>query len=491
MAAVPAGLATALQDRYRLDRELGQGGMATVFLAHDLRNNREVAIKILRPELAAILGSVRFLKEIEVTANLQHPHILPLFDSGVLHASGGATEGQPYYVMPYVAGESLRERLEREGPLPVDDAVELVRQVAGALDYAHRQGVIHRDIKPANILLHEGNALLADFGIALAVKRAGGVRLTETGLSLGTPQYMSPEQATAERRIDARSDVYSLGAVLYEMLAGEPPFTGMSAQAVIARLMVERPTPLRTLRASVSPGLEAVVERALAKLPADRFPSAAAFGEALAAPPRQLAHRRLSSRLLPIAGLLVVALALLWWNDARRIAEQRRGRQLELTNAAAPALSAERSQLPDSVVRAIRLGHLVPDTETIRYVFAPHGRWLSNSLVLTNDHVIRISPEGSRRHELREIAGVGSATFRDGTTAVYLQLAPFRPPAPPDRTSLFEEAAYMAFDTIYKGLNAREAALLFDALNAVTPVEEGTKSDESSIVHPARPDRHK
>jgi len=196
MATVPAGLANALQDRYRLDRELGKGGMATVYLGHDLRNHRDVAIKVLRPELAAILGAERFLKEIEVTANLQHPHILPLFDSGIIPAQGGpgnsGPAGQLYYVMPYVAGESLRQRLEREGPLPVDEAVGVIRQVAGALDYAHRQGVIHRDIKPENILLHDGNALLSDFGIALAVKEAGGDRLTETGrghnqLPIGAP----------------------------------------------------------------------------------------------------------------------------------------------------------------------------------------------------------------------------------------------------------------------------------------------------------------
>src|SRR5690606_21552840 len=204
----PSRLATALADRYQLERELGQGGMATVYLARDLKHDREVALKVLRPELAAVLGAERFLAEIKITARLDHPHILTLIDSG-------AADGFLYYVLPYVRGESLRQRLIREKQLGLDEALAVTRQVASALDYAHRQGVIHRDIKPENILLQEGEAILADFGIALAVKEAGGNRLTETGLSLGTPQYMSPEQATGDRLVDARSDVYSLAAVLY------------------------------------------------------------------------------------------------------------------------------------------------------------------------------------------------------------------------------------------------------------------------------------
>src|SRR5690348_12773155 len=215
-------LAAALAGRYRIERELGAGGMATVYLAHDLRHERRVAIKLLRPELAAVIGAERFLGEIRTTANLQHPHILPLFDSG-------AADAFLYYVMPYVEGESLRARLSREKQLPIGEAVRLGGEIASALDYAHRHGVIHRDIKPENILLHEGTALVADFGIALAVSSAGGNRLTETGLSIGTPQYMSPEQAMGDRDLDARSDIYSLGAVLYEMLVGDPPFLGSTA----------------------------------------------------------------------------------------------------------------------------------------------------------------------------------------------------------------------------------------------------------------------
>src|SRR3954451_8157552 len=215
-------LQVALADRYRHDREIGQGGMAIVYLAEDLRHGRKVAIKLLHPELSAILGGERFLAEIKVTANLQHPHILGLIDSG-------EADGLLYYVMPYVAGESLRARLGRERQLPVDEALRLSREVASALDYAHRQGVVHRDIKPENILLQDGAALVADFGIALAVQQAGGSRMTQTGMSLGTPAYMSPEQAMGEREIGARSDVYALVAMTYEMLAGEPPFTGPSS----------------------------------------------------------------------------------------------------------------------------------------------------------------------------------------------------------------------------------------------------------------------
>jgi Protein kinase domain len=284
MAVPPAALIAALADRYRIDRELGHGGMATVYLAEDLKHHRRVAVKVLRPELAAVLGAERFLKEIEVTANLQHPHILPLFDSGTAGDPALTTSRFLFYVMPYVEGENLRQRLDREKQLPVDEAVRIVTQVAGALDYAHRHGVIHRDIKPENILLHEGSALLADFGIALAVKQAAGERLTQTGMSIGTPNYMSPEQATGERELDARSDLYSLGSVLYEMLAGEAPHTGPNQRAVIAKLMTAEPVGLDVLRPAVPPAVHRAVHRALAKVPADRFATVAEFATALAAP---------------------------------------------------------------------------------------------------------------------------------------------------------------------------------------------------------------
>jgi len=316
-------LRAALADRYRVERELGEGGMATVYLAHDLKHDREVALKVLRPDLAAAVGAQRFLKEIRVTANLQHTHILPLYDSG-------SADGFLFYVMPLVRGESLRDRLSRERMLPVDETVHIVRQIAGALDFAHRQGVVHRDIKPENILLQDGEALLADFGVALAVTEAGGDRLTGTGVSVGTVQYMSPEQAAGEHGLDARSDVYALGAVTYEMLAGEPPVTGATAHAMLAKLMTERPTSLCTVREAVSPALDAAVMRALAKVPADRFAEARDFAEALTAaqtaadpgsgetkatsvaPPR-----RMGTLTLGLLGVAVAA-AVVWWGLSQR-----------------------------------------------------------------------------------------------------------------------------------------------------------------------------
>src|SRR3990170_2400373 len=281
MSEVPSRLSAALSDRYLLERELGQGGMATVYLAEDVRHDRKVAVKVLRPELAAVIGAERFLQEIKVTANLQHPHILPLFDSG-------EADRFLFYVMPYVQGESLRDRLNLEKQLPIAEAIAITKAVAGALDYAHRHKVIHRDIKPENVLLHDGQPVVADFGIALAVSVAGGTRITETGLSLGTPQYMSPEQATADRELDARSDIYSLGSVLYEMLAGEPPHSGPTVQSIIAKVLTDEPRRVRQVRSTVPPHVEEAVHRALAKLPADRFGTAQQFADALARPTVQL-----------------------------------------------------------------------------------------------------------------------------------------------------------------------------------------------------------
>jgi serine/threonine-protein kinase len=268
-------LNAALEGRYRIERELGAGGMATVYLAEDLRHDRQVAIKVLRPELAAVVGGERFLTEIKTTANLQHPHILPLFDSG-------EADSFLFYVMPYVPGDSLRERLDREKQLPVAEALSIMRKVADAVDYAHEHGVVHRDIKPANILLSErGEPLVADFGIALAVAQAGGGRITETGLSLGTPYYMSPEQATGDRDVNPRSDVYALGCVLFEMLAGEPPFAAPTAQAVLAKILTSDAPLITAVRRTVPPHVESALAQALEKLPADRFGSAAEFSEAL------------------------------------------------------------------------------------------------------------------------------------------------------------------------------------------------------------------
>jgi serine/threonine protein kinase len=269
-------IASALENRFRIEREIGSGGMATVYLARDLKHDRDVALKILRPELAAILGAERFLNEIRITARLDHPHILTLIDSG-------EADGLLYYVLPLVRGESLRERLRRERHLGVDAAIDITRQIGSALQYAHGQGVIHRDVKPENILLHQGEAVLADFGIALAVQQAAGDRLTASGLSLGTPQYMSPEQATGDKTLDARADEYSLAAVLYEMLVGEAPHSGPNVQAIIAKLLTQRPVRVRTIRETIPDSLDAAVDKGLARLPADRFPTVADFVNAVAA----------------------------------------------------------------------------------------------------------------------------------------------------------------------------------------------------------------
>ncbi|HQR16767.1 MAG TPA: protein kinase [Gemmatimonadales bacterium] len=387
-------LTIALADRYRLDRHLGQGGMATVYLAHDHRHDRLVAVKVLRPELAAVIGAERFLAEIKVTAHLQHPHILPLFDSG-------ASDGFLYYVMPYVEGETLRDRLDRDRQLPIQEVVRLVRAVADALDYAHRHGVVHRDIKPENILVHEGQPLIADFGIALALTQANGSRLTETGLSLGTPHYMSPEQATGDRQIDGRSDIYALGAVAYELLAGEPPHDGPSAQAVIAKIVTEEPRRLRLLRASVPPHVEASIHKALAKLPADRFTTAGEFGDAIEHPglvpllERDAGGRRRSSALVAaVIGLgLVVGFSggFFVWSRADRppplsrfeIGVPLRGGPLQLT-----ALSPDGNALVFAGARdgqqalfLRRLGELtatpIPGTEgASNPVFSPDGTHL-------------------------------------------------------------------------------------------------------------------
>jgi hypothetical protein len=309
-----SALADALRDRYTLERELGHGGMATVYLARDVKHGREVALKVLRPELTAVLGRERFLAEIGLTARLDHPNILTLLDSG---SAGEAL----FYAMPVVKGGSLRDRLRRERHLPIEEAVRIGSQVAAALEHAHHLGIIHRDIKPENILLHEGVPVLTDFGIALAVREAGGERLTETGLVLGTPHYMSPEQATGDPLLDARSDIYSLGAVMYEMLAGEPPFLGSSAQAIVARLITASPTPLRVIRDTIPEGLAAAIDKSLAKIPADRQASASEFARSLVAAPPAAAHPR-RWRVPALAGVMAVMVALALsagWPFARRL----------------------------------------------------------------------------------------------------------------------------------------------------------------------------
>jgi len=333
----------AVAGRYRIERDIGSGGMATVYLARDLKHDRDVAVKVLRPELAAVLGINRFLNEIRISARLDHPHILTLIDSGVV-------DGFPYYVMPFVRGESLRAKLEREKQLGMDEALDIARQVMSALDYAHRHGIVHRDIKPENILIHEGEAMLSDFGIATAVREAGGSRLTESGVSLGTPQYMSPEQASGDRVLDARSDVYSIAAVLYEMLAGEPPHTGATVQAVIAKLLTERPTRLRVIRDTVPEAVDSAVAKALAKLPADRYASAGDFARALVTgAPRERASAAWR-RWIPLAlgGSIIAAVAIAAFTFGRKPAPRPSPDTVQLTvsgNAIAPSLSPDGTRL--------------------------------------------------------------------------------------------------------------------------------------------------
>jgi serine/threonine-protein kinase len=309
-------LRAALSERYRIEREIGRGGMATVYLAEDLKHRRDVAIKVLNPELAAGLGHARFLREIEIAAGLSHPHILPLYDSG-------ESAGFLYYVMPFVEGESLRSRIQREKQLSIPDTVAIGRAIAGALSYAHAHGIVHRDIKPENILFASGQAVVADFGISRAVGVAGGEQLSRTGVAIGTPTYMSPEQAVGDPDLDSRSDIYALGCVLYEMLSGQPPFTGLTAQAVLARHAVDRVPPLRTVRNAIPGALEAVVLRALEKTPADRFRTADEIAEALdqstttgelAAPVWTHRRRRIALKAAAILGILGLGG---WWVGPR------------------------------------------------------------------------------------------------------------------------------------------------------------------------------
>jgi Tol biopolymer transport system component len=359
-------LNAALGDRYRIERELGEGGMATVYVAKDLRHNRNVALKVLRPELAAVLGGERFITEIQTTANLQHPHILPLFDSG-------EADGFLYYVMPYIDGETLRDKLDRDRQLGVDEAVRIARDVADALDYAHRNNVIHRDIKPANILLHDGRPVVADFGIALAVSAAGGGRMTETGLSLGTPHYMSPEQASADRDLSARSDVYSLGCVLYEMIAGQPPHTGPTAQSVLVRILTESPRPLAELRHTVPAHVAAVVTKAIEKLPADRFESAADFMSALADEgfTYQTQPRAAEAVLAPEPTRARVTRG--WYRDGRIVAAL----LVAVVASALAALGWLRPEPEPGVPTRVRLtGFDISRAFGWRLAISPDGRWI-------------------------------------------------------------------------------------------------------------------
>ena len=416
MNATVARLTTALSDRYRIERELGAGGMATVYLAHDIKHERDVAIKVLHPDLGAALGGERFLTEIRTTARLQHPHILPLLDSG-------DADGLLYYVMPLVRGETLRARLEREQLLPVADALRIAREVADALQHAHAQGIIHRDIKPENILLQDGHALVADFGIALAVQQAGGQRMTQTGMSLGTPQYMAPEQAMGERAVDARADVYALGCVTYEMLTGEPPFTGPTTQAIIARMMTEVPRGLVIQRASVPPNVEAAVLGALERLPADRFASAAAFAAALEDAGSVTGLRRAGAPaargrgerfVVPLAAALAAAVALAAWSFTRAPSEAPRPAQrvaLAFAVGQEPTADGAFVIAPDGSSIVYR-GRMERSTQLWRKV---RDRWDAQPLPGTaNAGGFAISPDG-RSLAFRRDQQIMKLTFETGT----------------------------------------------------------------------------
>jgi eukaryotic-like serine/threonine-protein kinase len=451
-------LTTAVADRYRIERELGQGGMATVYLAEDLKHRRKVAIKVLRPELAAVIGAERFVREIQTIAALQHPHILGLIDSG-------ETTGTAYYVMPFIEGESLRDRLTREKQLPIGDAVRIATEVAGALDYAHRHGVVHRDIKPENILLHDGSALVADFGIALAVSQAGVTRMTETGMSLGTPHYMSPEQAMGEREITARSDVYALGCVCYEMLVGEPPFTGPTAQAIVAKVMTADPASLTGQRRSIPPAVEDAVLTALEKLPADRFATAAEFGEALSGRSSHAAVRRRtpqaparsvapSWRLGALGAALLAVGGLGGWLLAHRASRPELGLATKVTYENTleihPALS------PDGRYLAYVAGSSLRTRLYLRQVSG--GR----ATLLTEDSAaIEVapswSPDGSRilfatQRGLFSVPASGGTSRQEAPAATSIVSAAWSPDG--------KTIAYVAGDSIYLKPNGATARVL-------------------------------
>jgi serine/threonine-protein kinase len=447
---VTAQLRAALAGQYHIEREIGAGGMATVYLARDLRHERHVALKVLKPDLAVVLGVERFLTEIRVTANLQHPNLLPLFDSGEV-------DGLLFYVMPYVEGESLRARLDREKQFPVDDAVRIAVGVANALAYAHAHGVIHRDLKPENILLQAGQPVVADFGIALAVSKAGGNRITQTGLSLGTPQYMSPEQATGDRAIDGRTDIYSLAAVLYEMLTGDPPHTASTAQAVIARMLTERPRPVRTARPTVPDHVAMALERALEKLPADRWPSAHEFAEALqgrvahnllpgaatsvdgtsAARRRSTLARARDPVVIGTVGVAAIAVAFALWRGRARADGNGTTVRLAIARSSAGQEIATGTQVaisPDGkfIAYAVKdeLGHrqlavrdvaqltarLIPGTTgVVAPFFSPDGQWIAFTL---GKRLRKVAVSGGPATTIGDSLNVSGASWGSGDTIV-------------------------------------------------------------------------
>ena len=447
-------LAAALADRYTIEREIGSGGMGTVYLARELKHDRQVALKVLRPEIASHLGVVRFLNEVKITARLDHPHILTLIDSG-------ESDEFLWYVQPYVRGESLRAKLDREKQLSIEEAVAVTRQVASALEHAHQRGVIHRDIKPANILIHEGEAMVADFGIALAVTEAADSRMTATGIAIGTPQYMSPEQATGERHIDGRSDQYSLAAVLYEMLSGVTPHTAPTTQALIAKLLTERPTRVRTVRSSVPPNIDAAVAKALEMTPADRFGSAAEFGAALqytpsggfpaAEPPR----RRRVLLFATVAGVVVLAAAAAVVMLRSSGPAVSLGRSEQVT--ADPGLEIQPALSPDGKLIAYAAG----TANQMRIFVRPVGAVVGRMIRLTDDSTAvetqpRWSPDGTRILFLTR-GGASVAPALGGAS---------QPMVPPSATGFVKSAIWSP--------DGREYAFVRGDTLTVMPVAGGT-----------------
>jgi serine/threonine-protein kinase len=433
----------SLASRYTIERELGEGGMATVYLAQDIKHKRKVALKVLKPELGAVLGVERFLSEIQVTANLQHPNLLPLFDSG-------EADGLLFYVMPFVEGETLRRRIDREKQLPVDEAVRIAVAIAGALEYAHRNGVIHRDMKPENVLIQAGQPVIADFGIALAVSNAGGARVTQTGLSLGTPQYMSPEQATGDRVIDGRTDIYSLAAMTYEMLTGEPPHTGTSAQAIIAKLMTEDVRPLTVLRRNVPAHVDAAVRHGLEKLAADRFATADDFALALtgarpfvttgAAPGHTLTRAGTSTRTrLLVASLAVIAAGAtaaavwlatrpatrppaarfalnlpdsvtLYTGGGTKLALSRDGTKIVFVGVKNAKRALYLRRIDDPVAQPVRGTEMGPGNFNVSPTFSPHGDWI----VFEVDRVVKKIPTAGGTPQTLADSGAGASWGDNG-----------------------------------------------------------------------------
>ena len=500
MADLLARLRAALAGRYTIEDELGRGGMATVYLGRDLKHHRAVAIKVLQPELAAVLGPDRFVREIEIAAGFTHPHILPLHDSG-------EADGFLYYVMPYVEGESLRDRLNREKQLPVDDATQIAREVASALAYAHSHDVVHRDIKPENIMLVSGQAVVSDFGIARGISKAGGEKLTATGVSVGTPIYMSPEQAAGGGQLDGRSDIYSLGCVLYEMLAGQPPFTGPTAESVLHQHLVADPPDITAIRGAVPAPVEAVIRRALAKAPADRFATAAQCAEALAPifgpppapshPPRRVRRRAAIAALVGVVIVIAAVATGIWFFRSKGTAVQ----SLAVLPLADLSMDSTRGYFADAMTD-LMITHLARSpylrvtsrTSTLRYRGAQKsvpeiGRELNVDLVVEGS-VVRDGPRVRITAQLIRAATdehVWANTFeRDFSHVLALQeevakaiaqqigvkLAPWHTAATPGENPQAQEAYlrgiyYYGMGDMMKSAQALEQAVSLDPDHAL------------------------